>query len=37
MAEEGEMKKVIEITKYTLMLSGVLVVVGLLTTLIESI
>ena len=37
MVEEGEMKKAIEITKYTLMLSGVLVVVGLLTTLIESI
>ena len=37
MVKEGKMKKVVEITKYTLMLSGVLAVVGLLTTLIESI
>ena len=37
MVKEGKMKKAIECAKYTLMLSGILAVVGLLTTLIESI
>ena len=37
MAKEGKMKRAIEYAKYTLMLSGILAVIGLLTTLIESI